>query len=413
MARRVLVVSPEPLRRVRAGVAIRLVEIARRLHGRHAVTLAAPAVEEGLDVPFAALKHSPPSLASLLAAADVAIVHGHVGNDVLDAAPRCPLIFDLYDPFLVENLAYAATLGPAVHRYDLLTLRRQVERGDFFLCASEEQRAFYLGMLALQGRINPATYAKGRDLRHLLAVVPFGVPTEPAPARHGELRARLGTGDAPLVFYGGIYDWYDPFTAIDALELLRRRGGLLGTSRLLLVRNPNAATTPQELFSAALDRARAKGLGDAVVVLDWIPYEERGWAFAGADAALVTHRDGIETDLSFRTRLLDFLWAGLPVVATSGGGASALVARAGGGRIVPTASAEPAAQALGEILADPALARSLGEAGQSYAREHLTWDRALEPLVRWLEEPTIDIHKPAPEDGARRGGLLSRVFGGL
>ena len=57
----------------------------------------------------------------------------------------------------------------------------QLALGDFFLCASERQRDFWIGALHTAGRINPQTYAADPTLRSLIDVVPFGLPDEPPP----------------------------------------------------------------------------------------------------------------------------------------------------------------------------------------------------------------------------------------
>ncbi len=58
-------------------------------------------------------------------------------------------------------------------------MNRQLAAGDFFLCASDRQRLFYLGQLATLGRINPANYEQDPHLERLLAVVPFGLDATP------------------------------------------------------------------------------------------------------------------------------------------------------------------------------------------------------------------------------------------
>ncbi|HYZ08436.1 MAG TPA: hypothetical protein VE709_07600, partial [Pseudonocardiaceae bacterium] len=46
------------------------------------------------------------------------------------------------------------------HVVDVVTsvLSNQLRRGDFFLCASERQRHFWLGHLAAIGRLSPTLY---------------------------------------------------------------------------------------------------------------------------------------------------------------------------------------------------------------------------------------------------------------
>ena len=51
---------------------------------------------------------------------------------------------------------------------------------------------------------------------------------------------------------------------------------------------------------------------------DWVPYAHRGAWLLQADCAVAAHHDHLETRFAHRTRLLDCLWAGLPVVCTRG-----------------------------------------------------------------------------------------------
>ena len=77
-----LIVSPEPIGRIRTGVGIRLSEMARVLGRDHDVTLAAPQVEGAPSTGYRLV--STADLGSLVGASDVLVVHGHASNDVLD-----------------------------------------------------------------------------------------------------------------------------------------------------------------------------------------------------------------------------------------------------------------------------------------------------------------------------------------
>ncbi|MDQ7029881.1 MAG: hypothetical protein Q9O62_08955 [Ardenticatenia bacterium] len=58
-------------------------------------------------------------------------------------------------------------------------LQQQSLLGDFFICASERQRDWWLGLLEASGRINPYTFGEDPSLRRLIDVVPFGLPEGP------------------------------------------------------------------------------------------------------------------------------------------------------------------------------------------------------------------------------------------
>ena len=71
-------------------------------------------------------------------------------------------------------------------------LNEQLRRGDFFLCASDKQRDFWLGQLAATSAASTRRYDADESLRGLLDVVPFGVPDEP-PERTGARCARASS----------------------------------------------------------------------------------------------------------------------------------------------------------------------------------------------------------------------------
>src|SRR6185437_13896954 len=137
-----------------------------------------------------------------------------------------------------------------------------LRHGDFFLCASERQRDFWLGSLASLGRVNPANYGADPTLRSLIDVVPFGVDSSPAPAPSGMLRRtfpRIGADDPVLIWGGGVYNWFDPLSLLRAVDALRagRRPGV----RLVFLgmRNPNPGIP--EMRMAAATRALSDELG--------------------------------------------------------------------------------------------------------------------------------------------------------
>ena len=72
-----------------------------------------------------------------------------------------------------------------------------------------------------------------------------------------------------------------------------------------------------------------------------------------------THLDHIETRYSFRSRVLDYLWAGLPMVLTAGDVLADEVAEAGLGVTVPAQDDEALEEALAAVLASPSGSRTV------------------------------------------------------
>ena len=188
---RVMLVCPEPLgHRQPAGIGIRFLEIERVLRGDgHEVTM----------LSRDAGAFDPPTLLRVSGESDVAVVQGHVANDFFAHARLIPTVIDLYDPYIVENLHYFATRGAEVFAHDHATLIRSLLHGDIFLCASEAQRLFYLGILLAVGRLNPIAFERDPHFDSLLRIAPFGVqpPRRRAPASPSAWRDRARTPRRP------------------------------------------------------------------------------------------------------------------------------------------------------------------------------------------------------------------------
>ncbi len=384
---RIALLASEPLRARMAGIGLRYLELARRLPrpGLEVVVMTAgdPVEVPPLSSPVRRFERG--KLAELLADCDGAVAQGQLANDLLLECPALPVAIDLYDPWLVENLHYSATLGLDPYRNDHATWVLQMSRGDFFLCSSAEQRLYYLGLLTALGRLNPERTAADPALAGLIAEVPFGVPDELPP--HQPVLPSRAAGERRLLF-GGLYDWYDPWTLLSALGELAERPWTL-----LLVENPNREATPQRLFAEVEAWCRRRGWwGARVQAIPWVPFERRYDLLRDVDALVATHRPSIETDLALRTRFLDALAAGCPAVTSEGGTVARLLAEERAGWVVPPADVPALAAALAQLLDEPAEVAARSRAGRALAA-HFAWERVLAPLVAFCRAPRQDTSK--------------------
>lgn len=396
----VAVLAPEPIRPRMAGMGIRSLELARALGREMDAKLLVPndpaeAAEAAGDVPVV---HAPPQsdLARAAAGASAAVVSGHAANYWFHQAPEIPVVADLYDPFFVENLHYVKTIGPETARHDHATLALALARADYFLCASSEQRLFYAGALFASGRIGPSNFPADPGLDDLLGVVPFGVSDRPARGERAAGRRAAGVPeDGPLVFFGGIYDWNDPGLLLDAWLEVRRRHP---AARLLFLASPNPETTPQRAYGEARRRAREiDPEGRSILFSPWLPYDSRADLYAAADVAVSISSEGLETDLAYRTRLLDAAWGGLPSISVAGGPLARELEAAGAGWSVER-SPGALARGLVETLSDSGRLADAGRAGRRFAGER-SWDRVARPLVAWCRRARVDPNRlPFPSE---------------
>jgi glycosyltransferase involved in cell wall biosynthesis len=322
------------------------------------------------------------------------------------------LVMDLYDPFLLENLTMHDDLPLArrmtVHEHDLGVVQDQLRQADFFICASERQRDYWLGALSIVNRVNPESYTQDATLRRLIDVVAFGLPAQaPAPTRAAirEEVDAIGDGDVVVLWGGGIWNWFDPLTAIRAVAALRGEEPAVKLFFMGL-RHPNPELPQMAMARRAVDLATELGVLDRQVFFrdGWVPYEDRVNYLMSADLGISLHFDHVETRFSYRTRLLDYLWTGLPVVATAGDVLSNELAAAGAGVAVPEADVDAVAEALRRLARDPAARSSMRERARRLAAEH-TWERAAAPLVEFCRAP----YRTRPARAIDPPGLSNRL----
>ena len=413
---RILVVTGEPLLDRMAGPAIRAWEIAKALAPEHEVRLASTSGAKVKNPGFEVLVAGGSALRELTDWADVIIFQGFL----LEAAPWLVgsskiIVADVYDPFHLEQLEQARDLGSQGRvtsvRETTRILNQQLQRADFVLCASDKQRDFWLGQLAAVGRVNPTVYDEDRSLDALISVVPFGIDDKaPIQARHaikGSV-AGIAPDDKVVLWGGGIYNWFDPLTLIHAIDKLKDRHPDVRLF-FLGMKHPNPDVPDMRIAWETQELARKLGLTDRQVFFNegWVPYDQRADYLLDADVGVSTHFQHVETAYSFRTRILDYLWAALPIVATDGDTVGTLIRAHGLGRVVPAQDVDALVLALEEMLYDDAAAVEVRANVRAFAAGYV-WSQALRPLVAFCRLPrrapdlALAPAAPQPRKRARR-----------
>ena len=417
-ANRVLVLTPDTVGPRMAGPGIRSTELARVLATEREVTLASPyPVERQIDGVTPATFRGDTDLRRLVEGADVVValaslLHEHPWITAGDPASRPAVVADAYDPVLFEVLELAAasgaseaaawrSVGDAVDR-----MTTPLATADLVLCASERQRHLLLGMMAALGRLNPATHDGDPGFDRLVAVVPFGLPADPpdAAGRH-PLRGPdgpFGDGDFVALWGGGLYDWLDPLTLVEAIARIDDptvKGYLLGG------RHPTPAVPDMPMAARSRARADALGLtgGDhprVVFASSWVPYDERAAWLLDADVSVSLHRPGAEATFAYRTRLLDAVWAGLPVVCTEGDTLAEQVEAHGLGAVVAASDPDAVAEALVRLREPRCYAAARLALGALAPAS--TWERVAGPLIEFCRHPALapDRTRPVPTTAA-------------
>lgn len=389
---RLLIISPDVINVNMGGVGMRYWELAHILAKHAQVTLAAPDSTALSTDSFAMRVYTSgrqETLQPLVTDADIVLVSGFIvyHHPFLRHLKQF-VIVDLYDPTTLENLERFASRPleeqRALYQVGAATYNELFALGDFFVCASEKQRDYWLGALTSAGRTTPDVYAADPTLRGLIDVVPFGIQEQPPQHTRPVLKGVYPgiAADAKVILWGGgLWDWLDPLTLIDAMpqvlaQVPQARLFFMGT------RHPNPDVPPSRMVTWARERVTALGLEQVVFFNDWVEYGQRANYLLEADVGVSLHGDHIETRFAFRTRVMDYLWAGLPMVMSSGDVLSDWVSEAGLGYTVAPGNVDDVAQSLIALLQNP-----VDRTRFTPLVERFRWSQVARPLVRYVTAP--------------------------
>jgi glycosyltransferase involved in cell wall biosynthesis len=313
-------------------------------------------------------------------------------------------VADQYDPMELE----LETIGGGDRRRQAVRrLRRYHQRyADLVLCAGEAQRRLLLEELGSVGRVGPSAPAVG--------IVPYGLPEAPESSSETPIRLHfpeIKESDRIVLWWGKIWSWFDPETAIKAFVALAR-----SRPEVKLVITAGRAPGPDlDVFSLdwkARELASEYGLlGKSVFFVDeWIPYAERHHWLQEADLGLTLHADTPEAEFAARARYMDYLWAGLPCILARGDEVAAEFARAGAAVVVEPGDADAVTGAVIELLDNDDALRRAREAAAVLA-ERYRWAAIARDLNDMIERVESSPRTPTP--GAVRGLIEAGAYYGV
>ena len=392
--KRVLVVTGEPLSENLAGPAIRALEISKFLVQDFDVLLATTKGNSLKHEKVSTISTRHRKLNVLVDWADIVIFQGLlISENPWLAETEKILIADVYDPFHLEILEQRKQQGINNRlkgsRDTTDALNRQLRRADFFICASERQRSLWLGQLAAEGRVNPYTYDASSDLRRLIDVVPFGVSAKSPEKKNDPIRKlfpQIKSDDVVALWAGGVYDWLDPQVIVRAVKKLNN-------PKLKLVfmglKHPNSDIPAMSAVQELRDLSSELSMTNSSVffVEDWVNYEDRAQFLLSADFGVSAHKEHIETQFSFRTRLLDHFWTGLPTISTTGDALAEVIESNQAGLTVQISDVDGWVNALSKMISDESLRKSF-KANALNLSQNYTWNKVLEPLYKFIKTAT-------------------------
>ncbi len=399
----ILIYTPNVIGQLMAGPAIRCWEFAKALSRKHQVTLITPNSSELKNPNFTIISRHSPLYHQHFRQANVLITQFLTCSMALQAKRyQIKIIIDAYDPIPLESLEQFKQAPLSIrneHQFSSINnLVFNFKMADSIICASEKQRDLWIGFLLGHKLITPFHYDQESSLRHLIDVVPFGLSCS-KPIKTGPgLREKYGfvKEDKIVLWGGGIWNWFDPLSLIKAfkkLESTRQDIKLV----FMGIKNPDPSVPLMAMTHKAIQLAKQLDLLDETVFFnsEWVPYEERHNYLLDATLGVSIHFDHLETRYAFRTRMLDYIWTQLPILATTGDSFAELIENSHLGKIVPYEDEQTIASAILSLVDNPSQLQTI-KTNLGNIQKHFYWDQVIEPIHYMIDlfnqQPSHSLH---------------------
>jgi len=350
--------------------------------------------------------HNPSAMQALIKpfAADCAISVTTTASSVAsELIGDLPLWADLYGSIMAEAQMKALVYSDDSYlAYFWNQERRAIERADIFSTVSERQKWSLVGELGMWGRLNQWT--SGYDYA---TCIPIASETTPYAPTHKVIRGTLLKGQpddqAFVILYSGGYNtWTDVDTLFNALEQVMKgapdvhfvsTGGKIdGHDDLTYVRF-------QKMIESSAYRERFHLRG-------WVPNEDVPAYYLESNIGINVDRPSYEAMLGSRTRVLDWMRAGLPSVLSSLTELAEDVRKARAGLVYKPGSVDDLVSCLQQAINDRAETAAMGQRAHQLLCDRFTFEATTERLCAWVANPTH-----APDYGRNVPKLVTASHG--
>jgi len=297
---------------------------------------------------------------------------------------KIPTIVDYVGATLLEQFVSFGII-PA----DFLRLKmKSFWIGDFFMTAASRERYYLIGLLVGSRRLCTYNRKLSPSLIHLVPMIPPSVP----PVLRKEVIEK-NANELVILIAGAFLPWYDYSTLFEALNTLVK-DGKESFRCVFFGGNPRNPRFEKLVVKMGQNWHLEKNL----IFTGIIPFKERGNYYLQSDVSVNIPLNTVENELSVRTRVLDYIWARLPMITPTADEHSKMVIDNGGG-FEYSANDPQSLSAVLRSLLDRDGFRKIANARKNMEeiyRKSLDIGNALEPLEAFINEPYVDPARSSP-----------------
>jgi glycosyltransferase involved in cell wall biosynthesis len=324
-----------------------------------------------------------------------------------------PIWMDIYgDMLTIQQAAMYRAKSNRGLRTTIAFMSDILRKGDVFSGCSETQKHMLVGELAMVGRLNRSTF--GYDfVRNILPGAPLRSESEhklnaTSPIQHprqrtllNQLGAHLSQNDFVVLWCGGYNTWTDTNLLFEALEHAMK----LAPHLHFVSVGANTYNAPDNVYAQLLERVSQSPHKDRYHMLGWRPWEEMTKFYNESDVGVNLDAMHYETIYGTRTRLVEMIASGLPVVSSEGTEIIKDIVQNESGLVFASGDAKYFGECLVRIATNTSLRNHMAERALRLATGKLSFNVTLDPVRAWVQNP-----KHAPDHiQANKDYFLKRV----
>lgn len=268
---------------------------------------------------------------------------------------RRPLVLEVHSPFYIERQLRGRRESG---------LLRWLERVQW-----KRAERIWIVSSALEAIICDNGVSPGR-----IVVIPFGCRVDDFADRQPRLREE----SLQIIFVGSFYPWHGIELLLKAFSMAQARVPCL---RLCLVGSGIIHSTCQK-------EARTLGIEHSVHFAGWLPREKMIEHLNKSDIAVAPYLK-LEPFYFAPVKILDYMAAGLAIVASEQGQICEMLEHRRNGLLVSPGDVSALANALIQLAEDPRLQQRLGEAARAKIIHTYTWERTVQGVLSVCQEAAL------------------------
>jgi glycosyltransferase involved in cell wall biosynthesis len=294
-----------------------------------------------------------------------------------------PIWMDIYGDYLTIMQASCFRAGSnRGMNISIAQMREVLQKGDIYSACGTPQANALVGELAMSGRLIRENF--GYEFTRV--ILPGSPPSDLISNQTKSLAIETNNIKAdnfPILWCGGYNTWTDIDTLFRGLECAMEQD-----SRILFISlGASTYNSPANNYLQFLNLIKASPHNNRYHMLGWQPWEEIGRYYRVSKVGLNIDALHYETIFGTRTRLVEMIATGLPVITSVGTELSYLLHQNGAALTFGTQDWQTLSEGILSLARNPHIQQEMAQRALYCAQHQFSFVSTTTPLLDWVDKP--------------------------